>query len=201
MEFASIEEGKFDVNKPPKAYPDPTPDRNGNYDSRDVDFSKTSEYTPGEVDRVHERADTDTSRRALHHTLGSQRNQASPGDHIHDGFTSKKLVTDWTTPVLNTGWVNGPAGGTVQFLRYRYDQSGKTEISGSFHSTSATPSSVIFVITSGLPLIEQRVPAVINNAGTYSPCALNILPNGNVSISPTPPSGADCYVSTYFPTS
>lgn len=44
-----------------------------------------------EVARIHTKADTDSSVTSAHHTLGIQHNQASPGDHKHDGKTSKKL--------------------------------------------------------------------------------------------------------------
>lgn len=37
----------------------------------------------------HARADKDVSTGALHHTLGLDHNQASPGDHSHDGRNSK----------------------------------------------------------------------------------------------------------------
>lgn len=45
-----------------------------------------------DVDALHRNADTDTSRRALHHTLGPKGNQAAPGNHIHDGNDSSALV-------------------------------------------------------------------------------------------------------------
>lgn len=40
---------------------------------------------------THARSDVDSSVIALHHTLGSNRNQSSPGTHTHDGTTSNKL--------------------------------------------------------------------------------------------------------------
>ncbi len=46
---------------------------------------------PDTVDRFHANADRDGSQVALHHTLGIQHNQASPGDHLHDGKSSKKI--------------------------------------------------------------------------------------------------------------
>jgi len=36
-------------------------------------------------------ADTDTSITAIHHTLGSNPTQASPGSHRHDGTDSHKI--------------------------------------------------------------------------------------------------------------
>lgn len=44
-----------------------------------------------EVNNFHLHSDKDSSVQAQHHTLGANRNQASPGDHIHDGKTSRKL--------------------------------------------------------------------------------------------------------------
>ena len=47
--------------------------------------------SPREAARVHERDDIDSGPLAHHHTLGISRNQASPGDHVHDGVSSRKL--------------------------------------------------------------------------------------------------------------
>lgn len=59
---------------------------------------------PGqEVNDFHARSDVDASRYAQHHTLGLKHNQASPGDHTHDGINSK-LLTPSEPP---------PAGGTT----------------------------------------------------------------------------------------
>jgi hypothetical protein len=43
------------------------------------------------VNKFHNNSDADSSTTALHHTLGIAHNQASPGDHKHDGKSSKKL--------------------------------------------------------------------------------------------------------------
>jgi hypothetical protein len=48
------------------------------------------------VEKFHEKADTDASQTALHHTLGSRNGQASPGDHNHNGKNSKKLLQGTT---------------------------------------------------------------------------------------------------------
>lgn len=62
-----------------------------------------------EVKRLHNNSDIDESPRAQHHTLGILPNQASPGDHIHDGRTSKKLKsTDLETEQVSFV----PGGGT-----------------------------------------------------------------------------------------
>jgi hypothetical protein len=45
----------------------------------------------GEVNDFHSNSDVDKSTLAQHHTLGPQPNQASPGDHNHDGRNSRKL--------------------------------------------------------------------------------------------------------------
>jgi len=42
-------------------------------------------------DDSHKNSDRDSSPWAIHHTLGPRRNQASPGDHTHDGGTSLEL--------------------------------------------------------------------------------------------------------------
>lgn len=40
---------------------------------------------------AHLNSDVDSGQRSQHHTLGKGRNQASPGNHIHDGITSPKI--------------------------------------------------------------------------------------------------------------
>lgn len=63
----------------------------GNYTNYDKDYSKWSGASPEDVNRLHTRDDVDKSAFAHHHTLGPKRGQASPGDHVHDGKTSKKI--------------------------------------------------------------------------------------------------------------
>ena len=45
-----------------------------------------------DVTEIHRNADVNKSQEAMHHTLGIQRNQASPGSHIHDGTDSEYLL-------------------------------------------------------------------------------------------------------------
>ena len=49
-----------------------------------------------QVAKFHEKADKDASQKAIHHSLGPSHNQASPGDHSHDGGTSTQLLTSVT---------------------------------------------------------------------------------------------------------
>lgn len=47
--------------------------------------------SPEEVRAFHTRSDLDSSTNSQHHTLGTKRNQACAGDHIHDGINSRLL--------------------------------------------------------------------------------------------------------------
>lgn len=47
--------------------------------------------SPSEVRAFHERSDSDSAPTAMHHTLGTKRNQASAGDHIHNGINSRLI--------------------------------------------------------------------------------------------------------------
>jgi hypothetical protein len=76
---------------PNKASPVGTPLPNGVIPNPDKDYSKFSNMSPDEVNRLHQRDDVDKSAFSHHHTLGPKRNQASPGDHTHTGYTSRKL--------------------------------------------------------------------------------------------------------------
>jgi hypothetical protein len=48
---------------------------------------------PRQVSFFHSRSDVDSSPNAQHHTLGIKHNQASFGDHAHDGKSSRKVGT------------------------------------------------------------------------------------------------------------
>jgi hypothetical protein len=54
-------------------------------------FSGGAQLTYQEVKELHLNSDVDENPLATHHTLGARPNQASPGDHVHDGKTSKKI--------------------------------------------------------------------------------------------------------------
>lgn len=72
------------------------------------DFGQTSKQNvvdPRVVAEFHTNADTDTAKQALHHTLGSGNAQASPGQHNHDGTTSRLLMDGVT--------ITGAKGGNV----------------------------------------------------------------------------------------
>lgn len=63
--------------------------------------------SPQEVNRFHSRSDVDSSQVAQHHTIGIKHDQASAGDHNHDGRASKK-----TGSGLNLA-VSGSRGGNA----------------------------------------------------------------------------------------
>jgi hypothetical protein len=58
-----------------------------------------------EVNRFHTNADTDSHSGAVHHTLGTKHDQASPGDHKHDGASSLRLLEGKT--------LTGSTGGNI----------------------------------------------------------------------------------------
>lgn len=47
--------------------------------------------SPQSVGKLHSKSDVDSAITAQHHTLGIQHNQASPGDHMHNGRSSKRI--------------------------------------------------------------------------------------------------------------
>lgn len=57
------------------------------------------------VNEFHTKSDVDSNSDAQHHTLGIRKDQASPGDHLHDGTTSKRLLAGTT--------ITGSKGGNV----------------------------------------------------------------------------------------
>jgi hypothetical protein len=64
-----------------------------------------SNLSARQVQDLHRNADSDSSVFAIHHTLGIGQNQSSPGNHLHDGKTSKGLtgyVTN-SSPIVVVG--------------------------------------------------------------------------------------------------
>lgn len=61
--------------------------------------------TPTEVNKFHAQCDRDASQTSDHHTLGIGHNQASPGDHTHNGKNSKEIGKG-----LDTGFPSVAAG-------------------------------------------------------------------------------------------
>lgn len=47
--------------------------------------------TSSESNKAHTNSDVDSANNSQHHTLGIQHNQASPGDHTHNGKSSKRI--------------------------------------------------------------------------------------------------------------
>ena len=43
------------------------------------------------VNKIHANSDVDSAVTGQHHTLGIQHNQSSPGDHKHDGKSSRRI--------------------------------------------------------------------------------------------------------------
>jgi hypothetical protein len=56
-----------------------------------TDLDSTKIPSAREIQAAHTNADVDASVTAMHHTLGISHNQASPGDHNHNGKSSKKV--------------------------------------------------------------------------------------------------------------
>lgn len=52
--------------------------------------------TADDVEKFHANADTDTRAESIHHTLGPNPTQASPGNHNHRGGDSQLLLSDIT---------------------------------------------------------------------------------------------------------
>lgn len=67
--------------------------------------AERSNYDANEVDRIHDQSDLDTRSEAQHHSLGSRQDQASPGNHMHDGGTSPFLWSGAT--------ITGSRGGNM----------------------------------------------------------------------------------------
>lgn len=63
---------------------------------------------PREINEAHNNSDKDSSQSAQHHTLGTGRNQAAAGSHVHGGTDSKKIGSG-----LNLTVAGNAAGNTA----------------------------------------------------------------------------------------
>lgn len=102
----------------------------------------------GEVNDFHANSDVDKSTLSQHHTLGVQPNQASPGDHNHDGKNSKRITPD--------------------FLQFRTD-AGLTSIAPGMLTWNDTDGTLEFMLKGGNVVLQigqeqlMRVKAADNN--------------------------------------
>lgn len=69
------------------------------------DRSNAGQVPAAEVAKFHDKADTDSSQIALHHTLGPKHDQAAAGDHQHKGTAYSKPLKGVT--------ISGAKGGNV----------------------------------------------------------------------------------------
>lgn len=68
-----------------------------------ADYAVNDKPPAKEVLDFHTHADTDGSAKAVHHSLGSGANQASPGNHSHDGGASAVILPLDVAGVTLTG--------------------------------------------------------------------------------------------------
>lgn len=71
------------------------------------DDAKRTGATPREVAALHNNSDVDASTFSQHHTLGIKHTNASYGDHVHDGKSSRKVGANMGLSVT------GSKGGNV----------------------------------------------------------------------------------------
>lgn len=69
-----------------------------------------------EVNAFHARSDVDSRPNAQHHTLGISRNQAAPGDHVHDGKTSRKIGTGMSLTITGSKGGNAAVASIIAML-------------------------------------------------------------------------------------
>lgn len=88
-----LKPSKFGITPGQDLDPSPVtkPDKFGQVYANQKDSVQGDVLSAIESNRQHFNSDVDSSQRSLHHTLGPGRNQAAPGDHIHDGITSPKI--------------------------------------------------------------------------------------------------------------
>lgn len=110
---------KFGIKQqnPEEISPVTRPDRFGQVYDNQKDHTDGSGPSNAQSVNDHQSSDVDAHQRSQHHTLGTSRNQASPGNHIHDGITSPKLGLLKMDPAGNVtvpqDTLTGAKGGNV----------------------------------------------------------------------------------------
>jgi hypothetical protein len=108
---------RVEIPGPTSVSPVTKPDQFGQVYDAQKDVSSGKVPSAAESNRAHSQSDVDSSPRSQHHTLGKRRNQASPGDHIHDGISSPKLGARQMDPSGNVTIpalvLTGSKGGNV----------------------------------------------------------------------------------------
>lgn len=91
--MTELKPAKFGVEKvdPRKISPVTEPNQFGQVYDNQKDNSSGEVPSAQQSVHQHRQSDVDSNPWAHHHTLGTRRNQASPGNHIHDGVTSPKI--------------------------------------------------------------------------------------------------------------
>lgn len=75
---------------------DPLYQAGGNKYKPAIDRSGSQVADAKTVNEFHKKDDVDSSWDSHHHTLGTKHDQASPGDHTHNGENSKRLLQGTT---------------------------------------------------------------------------------------------------------
>jgi hypothetical protein len=146
--------------------------------------------TAREINAMHSKSDVDTDANAQHHTLGTRADQAAPGNHTHDGSTSKTLDRAYWGPwqtlteagcvitnVVDYGNGYGPPG-----IRKSIDGEEIHMRGVMLATTDMAADFVVIQLPVGyrpginVPLI---VPGDVQGAADW--CRLNIKSNGEVS--------------------
>ena len=104
-----------------------------------------------EVELFHTNSDKDGSPTSIHHTLGNGPNQASPGDHVHDGGTSKEInIEAWQGLTFQNSWRNYTGGGGTVFEVCRIAQNaGHVFLHGLMEHPVPSPAGIFAVLPSG----------------------------------------------------
>lgn len=79
--------------------------------------NKDPSPSPRTVNFFHTRSDVDSGPSAMHHSLGIGHNQASPGDHSHDGKSSRKVGTGLNLTATGAKAGNVALGNLITMLK------------------------------------------------------------------------------------
>jgi len=119
-----------------------------------------------QVKSFHQNSDIDESPIAQHHTLGALPSQASPGDHVHDGTSSRKIKFSDLADYTETSGVQGepgpkgdtgPAGGDIA------SGTAVVDFGDGSSTTETVVTGVAHVLTTSVVMASMRIIATADH--------------------------------------
>lgn len=153
-------------------------------------MTQPNNLTGTEVNQLHRNSDRDSSKEAQHHTLGPLPYQSSPGDHSHDGRSSKILAAVSVAPHSHdaSSVTNVASGGLASTNVQASLEEIEGEMTSHSHNAANTPSTAVGgVAATNVQAAIQELDTEKSNTGhthatLVTPTVVNGSRGGNAAL-------------------